>query len=48
MRKKLTSRLVETLSPPAAKRRIEYHDELLPGLRFRVYQTRRKASTSHR
>src|SRR5829696_5216903 len=42
MRKKLTSRFVETVAIPAV-RRVEYHDELLPGLRFRVYQTGRKS-----
>ena len=42
MRKKLTSRFVETVAPPTT-RRAEYHDELLPGLRFRVFSTGRKS-----
>jgi hypothetical protein len=42
MRKKLTSRFVETVAPPT-RRRAEYHDELLPGLRFRVFSTGRKS-----
>jgi hypothetical protein len=42
MRQKLTARLVETLPIPKA-RRAEYHDELLPGLRLRVFITGRKS-----
>ena len=42
MRKKLTSRFVQTVAPPT-RRRAEYHDELLPGLRFRVFSTGRKS-----
>ena len=42
MRKKLTSRFVETVALPT-RRRAEYHDELLPGLRFRVFSTGRKS-----
>jgi hypothetical protein len=41
MRQKLTARLVETLPTPKV-RRIEVHDELLPGLRLRVFPTGRK------
>ena len=42
MHKKLTSRFVETVAPPVT-RRVEYHDELLPGLRLRVFSTGRKS-----
>jgi hypothetical protein len=41
MRQKLTARLVETLPTPKA-RRLEVHDELLPGLRLRIFPTGRK------
>jgi predicted DNA-binding transcriptional regulator AlpA len=46
MRKKLTSRFVETVAPPT-RRRAEYHDELLPGLRFRVFSTGRFSAAHH-
>jgi integrase len=42
MRKKLTCRFLETVPPPAT-RRVEYHDELLLGLRLRVFATGRKS-----
>ena len=42
MRKKLTSRFVETVAAPRS-RRVEYHDELLPGLRLRVFSTGRRS-----
>jgi integrase len=42
MRQKLTARFVETVRIPKAPR-VEYHDELLPGLRLRIFSTGRKS-----
>jgi hypothetical protein len=42
MRQKLTARLVETLSAPKS-RRIEFNDELLPGLRLRIFPSGRES-----
>lgn len=48
MKQKLSARLVDTIQPPKV-RRIEIHDELLSGLRLRIYPTGKKVySIVHR